>query len=85
MFLVFIIMLIFRFNPSKKILQLFVLQKIFIFTFSLCFKVNSYFLNKTLQKKNYNVIRISLKKLDFFNKTWIKYEFLYFWRLKIYI
>jgi len=40
-------------------------------------------LNIILQK-NYNIIRIfPKKKIDFFNKTSIKYEFLYFFRLKV--
>ena len=47
--------LTFRFSPSKKFLQLLVLQNIFIFTFDLSFKINSYvkfiFLNKFLFKK----------------------------------
>jgi len=35
-------MLTFRFSPFKKILQLLVPQKIFIYTFGSFFKVNSY-------------------------------------------
>ena len=56
MFLVPIIMLTFRFSPSKKILQLLVPKKFPIFTFGPSFKVNSYvefiFLNKILQKNS---------------------------------
>jgi len=54
MFLVPINMSTFRFSPSKKFLQLLVLQKFVIFIFGPRFKVKSYvefiFLNKILQK-----------------------------------
>ena len=54
MFLIHINMSTFRFSPSKKILQLLVPKKFFIFTFDHSFKIFSYvefiFLNKILQK-----------------------------------
>jgi len=56
MFLVFINITTFVFSFSKKILQLLVLQKFFIFIFGPSFKVNSYvefiFLDKIFQKNS---------------------------------
>jgi len=66
MFLVLINIPTFHFNPFKKFPQLLVPIKFLIFTFGPSFKVNSYvefiFLNKILHK-NYNIIRISPKKI----------------------
>jgi len=62
-------MLTFYFSSFKKKFQLLIPKIFSIFTFGLSFKVNSYvefiFLNKILQK-NYNIIKISKKKIRIF-------------------
>ena len=66
----------FCFSPSKKILQLLVLQKFSIFTFGLFFKVNSYVEFILLFcRKIHNIIKISPKKFRIFKQNMNFYIF----------